>query len=211
MKTIYFIRHGESEGNAGLVRQDGTSPLSARGREQAAFMAERCARLPLDALVASTMVRARHTAEIIGARIGKEVVLSGLFAERARPTSQSGKPNDDPEALAVDTEIWNNFGVAGYRHSDEENFEDLCARAKAALDFLASRPEEHVAVVTHGYFMRIILSYVVFRERLTSEECRLFIRTFQLANTGLTVMEYAGADKEIPWRVRTWNDRAHLG
>ena len=90
MKTIYFIRHGESEGNTGPVRQDGFSSLSDRGREQAAFMAERCSKFPIDILVASTMTRAQQTATIIGEKIGKEVVSSEFFTERRRPSAQTG-------------------------------------------------------------------------------------------------------------------------
>lgn len=211
MKTVYFIRHGESEGNTGPIRQDGSSPLSVRGREQAMFMAERCSKLPIDILVASTMARAQQTAEIIGEKIGKDVVSSDLFTERRRPSAQTGKPKDDLEALKIDKDIWNNFGTAGYRHSDEENFEDLRNRARKGLEFLANRPEENIAVVTHGFFMRIIMAHVVFRERLTGKECEQFMRTFHMENTGLTIIKYAGPDKEPPWWVWTWNDHAHLG
>lgn len=211
MKTIYFIRHGESEGNTGPVRQDGFSVLSDRGREQAAFMAERCSKLPIDILVSSTMTRAQQTASIIGDKIGKEILSSELFAERRRPSAQTGKPKDDLEALNIDKEIWNNFGTAEYRHSDEENFEDLRNRVRQALEFLVNCPEENIAVVTHGFFMRIIMAYVVFRERLTGKECELFMRTFHMENTGLTILKYAGPDKEPPWWVWTWNDHAHLG
>lgn len=211
MKNIYFIRHGESEGNTGPVRQDGFIHLSDRGREQAAFMAERCSNLPIEILVASTMTRAQQTASIIGEKIEKEVVSSALFTERRRPSAQTGKSKDHPDALVIDKEIWSNFGIPGYRHSDEENFEDLRDRARQALEFLASRPEKHIAVVTHGFFMRILIAYVVFRERLTGKECELFMRTFHMENTGLTIIEHTGPDKEPPWRVWTWNDHAHLG
>jgi probable phosphoglycerate mutase len=211
MKTVYFIRHGESEGNIGPVRQDGFSALSDKGREQAAFMAERCTKLPIDVLIASDMTRAQETAAIIGEKIGKEVISSDLFRERRRPSVQTGKPKEDEDALLIDKEIWNDFGTAGYRHSDEENFEDLRDRAEKALALIASRPEEHIAVVTHGFFMRIVMAYVVFREKLTGKECELFMRTFHMENTGLTVLRHNGENKEPPWFVWVWNDHAHLG
>lgn len=211
MKTIYFIRHGESEGNTCLIRQDSSSSLSDRGRKQATFMAERCLKLPVDIVVASTMTRAQQTAAIIGEKLEKDVISSDLFTERRRPSAQIGKPKDDADSLAIEKDIWDNFGTAGYRHSDEENFEDLRDRARQALEFLANRPEEHIAVVTHGFFMRIIIACVVFRERLTGKECELFIRTFHMENTGLTIIKYAGPDQEPPWWVWTWNDHAHLG
>lgn len=211
MKTIYFIRHGESEGNTGSIHQNAFSALSDRGREQAAFMAERCSNLPIDSLVSSTMTRAQQTAAIIGEKIGKEVLLSPLFTERRRPSAQTGELKNHPDVLRIDKEIWNNFGTTDYRHSDEENFEDLRDRARQALEFLASYSEEHVAVVTHGFFMRIVMAYIVFREHLTGKECELFMRTLQMENTGLTIIKYAGSDAEPPWRISTWNDHAHLG
>lgn len=211
MKTIYFIRHGESEGNAGPVFQSGFSSLSERGREQASFMAERCSKLPIDSLVTSSMTRAHETAEIIGEKIGKEVLSSELFIERRRPSAQIGMPKKDPQSLTIDQEILNNFGIAGYRHSDEENFEDLRNRAQQALKFLANLPEEHIAVVTHGFFMRIILAYVVFGDALTGNECNMFARAFHTENTGLTVIKYVGSEQALPWWVWMWNDHAHLG
>ncbi len=211
MKTVYFIRHAESEGNAGPVRDDASSPLSAHGRTQAAFMAERCARLPIDILVASTMERAQQTALIIEERLGKKMILSPLFVERRRPSVQRGESKDHPDALVSNEDLWSNFGTAGYRHSDEENFEDLRDRALKALECLAHRPEEHIAVVTHGFFMRIIVACAVLQERLTAKECESFVRSFHMENTGLTILKYTDHDTEPLWRVWTWNDYAHLG
>ncbi|MEK7604298.1 MAG: histidine phosphatase family protein [Patescibacteria group bacterium] len=210
MKTIYFIRHGESEGNTGPTRQGKMTSLSDRGRAQAATMAKRCATLPIDLLVASSMTRAQETATIIAAKIGKEPLSSELFGERRRPSAQIGQPKHSPEALAIDKEIIRNFGVPGWRHSDEENFEDLRTRAQEALEFLAQRPEENIAVITHGFFMRIIMAVVVLGDELTGAECDAFTRAFHMENTGLTVLKY-GSEKEPGWWVWTWNDHAHLG
>jgi broad specificity phosphatase PhoE len=211
LKNIYFIRHGESEGNVGPVRQDADSPLTERGRRQAEYMAKRCLRLPIDCLISSDMVRAQETATIIGEIIGKEVEISDLFAERERPSIQTGQPKDDPATFAIDRVIWDNFAVPGFRHSDEENFDDLKVRAEQALEYLANRPEQHIAVVTHGLFLRIVMASVVFKEQLTGKECERFMRTLSMENTGLSILRYDGADAEPPWRIWVWNDHAHLG
>lgn len=211
MKTVYFIRHGESEGNAGPIRQSSLTPLSDHGRTQATFMAKRCSELPIDILVTSTMMRAQQTASVIGEEIGRKAIPSDLFVERRRPCAQIGKPKDDPHALSINKEMWDNFGIAGYRHSGEENFEDLRDRARQALEFLANRPEENIAVVTHGFFMRILIAYVVFQERLTGTECESFVRTFHMENTGLTIIKHGDPQEGPFWRVWTWNDYAHLG
>jgi len=211
MKKIYFVRHGQSEGNVGPLRQSAETPLTEKGREQAAYIAKRAKNLPIEAIVASPMTRARDTAEVISGEIGLSIEFSDLFVERRRPSVSLGKPKDDPEMVALEEAIRNNFHAAPYtRLSDEENFEDLKERARQALDFLASREEEHILVVTHGFFLRVVLALVTLGESLTGEECGKFVRTFETENTGVSVFLY---DENRPnrWRLWVWNDHAHLG
>ena len=85
MKTIYFVRHGQSEGNAGPVWVDATSKLSAKGKEQARVVAERFTKLPVDIIISSTMDRAVETAQIIAERIDKKTEQSELFVEPQTP------------------------------------------------------------------------------------------------------------------------------
>jgi len=211
MKRIYFVRHGESEGNVGPLRQTSTSTLTEKGKEQAAFVAERSAKLEFEVLISSTMNRAKETAEIVGTKTGKAIEYSDLFVERRRPSEMLGKRKDDPIGLHVEKEIIENFTQSGWRFSDEENFDDLKKRALAALQYLADRPEETMLVVTHGFFMRIVMASVVFGDTLQAEECEAFIRTFSMENTGITVLEYSEGKKVNPWELIVWNDHAHLG
>ncbi|MBX4209159.1 histidine phosphatase family protein [Candidatus Parcubacteria bacterium] len=210
MKKIYFIRHGESEGNAGPIRQTAVTSLTEKGRSQAVFVAERCAKLSIDAIISSTMTRAKETAEMIIKRTSKPVEYSDLFIERRRPSEVIGKHKDDPIALKAEKEIRSRFHEQGWRFSDEENFDDLKERALAALRHLAERPEENILVVTHGIFMRVTIACAVFGDKLTGEECDQFIRAFPMENTGITLLSYDEKEKS-PWRVWVWNDHAHLG
>ena len=211
MKMVYFVRHGESEGNAGPIRQKADSLLTEKGKSQSAFVAERCSKLSIDTIVCSTMGRAKETAQVIVDKISKPVEYSDLFAERRRSSEVLGKPKDSPIALKVEKEIIEKFHIPGFRFSDEENFEDLKDRAKKALEYLAQRPEENILVVTHGFFMRIIMAHVVFGDKLTGEECNRFIRVFHMENTGITVLSYDEKWKDHPWWLWIWNDHAHLG
>jgi len=206
-KRIYFVRHGESEGNAGVMRQPLDSPLTKKGAEQAAFIAKRVARLPFDALISSTLKRAVETAHMIEEETGKTTEYSDLFVERRRPSITYGILKTDPIGLAADREVTENFDKPGYRHSDEENFDDLKARAAAALAYLLERPEQRLVVVTHGFFLRIVAAYAIFGSRLTGHECEQVIRTLRMENTGLTILDQTGQG----WIMRTWNDHAHLG
>lgn len=211
MKKIYFVRHGESEGNMGQIRQTAATSLTEKGKSQASIVAERCAKLPVETIICSTMSRAKETADAILKKVSKPTEYSDLFVERRRPSEVLGKPKDDPVALEVEKEIKLKFHLPGFKFSDEESFEDLKNRALAALAYLAQRPEENILVVTHGFFMRIIIACVVFGEKLTGEEGVKFIRTFHMENTGISVLMYDKEDTKTPWWLWIWNDHAHLG
>lgn len=136
MKTFYLVRHGQSEGNIDPIRQGAGSPLSPEGYAQAAFIAARCRKLPIEAIVSSTFSRASETARLIGEAVGKPVEHSDLFVERRRPSEQLGKPKDHPESLEIQKAMEANLEVPSFHFSDEENFEDLKARATSALAYL---------------------------------------------------------------------------
>lgn len=210
-KTVYFVRHGQSEANVGHVFQGHDSALTEHGREQARAIADRASRLPIEVIITSPWERARDTAHIIAELIGKPVEESGLFVERQRPSRLRGKSKDDPEAIELNR-LWDEsiFG-SGSRTEDGENFEDFRQRILEALQYLADRSEKHVLVVTHGTFTRCLLACVVHGRHLTPEELRRFQKKFFLHNTGLTLLGYDTTLGDVPWGVRTWNDHAHLG
>lgn len=218
MKTIYFVRHGQSEGNAGLVWVDEKSALSAKGREQARIVAERFTKLPVDVVISSSMKRAVETAAIIAERINVKAEQSDLFGERKHPSILYGKVRNDPSAMKVSNEVRENFHVPGYRHSDEENFDDFKKRSLACLAYLEQRSEEHILVVTHGFFLRVLMAAVIFGDALAGEECERMIRSLLMDNTGVTIVRLRDTPYRLrtgelgaKWELRVWNDHAHLG
>ncbi|MDQ1300083.1 MAG: hypothetical protein QG636_751 [Patescibacteria group bacterium] len=210
MKEIYLVRHGESEGNAGTHYQNENTRLTELGREQAAFVAQRATKLPLEALIASTVVRAQETASIISERIGLPISSSELFVERRRPTEQIDQRKDDPSIMAAEEAIMQSSSVPGMRFSDEENFDDLNARSRAALAFLETHPKDKILVVTHGVFLRNIVAQVIFGQDLKGEDCGHVLNAFIASNTGITVLRFDPTLTK-PWKLLTWNDHAHLG
>ena len=211
-KTIYFIRHGESEGNVGRMYQGPDSQLNDEGKKQAGLIAERVSKLSFETMIASPWPRAKETAEIIGATIGKKPEFSDLFTENTRPAVISGKLYGDKEADA----IWRSWSETRYtpgkRVLDGENFDDLIERADKALSFLRDRKENDIVVVTHGYFLRVIVARVLLGDLITGTTLRSFIHNTITENTGLTVLKYQPGFEECPaWRLWVYNDHAHLG
>ena len=214
MKKIYFVRHGERQGNIGVARLGHKGLLTENGIKQAEIVALRFKNIPIDLVISSDWTRAKHTAEIINKALDKKVEFSPLFAERKRASEELEKRKDDPVVLEMNRLIYENHGVPGWRYSDEENFDDLKTRALKVLDFLKNTKEENILVVTHGMFMGMIASCMIFGKDLTSAEHRRFVITFDTDNTGITFCEW---DKVNPpkrhneWSILVWNDHAHLG
>lgn len=210
MKTIYFVRHGESTSNIGQGPYDPDSSLTEEGRKQADVIAERCSHLRFETVLCSTLRRARETTEAITRVVGTPVEYSDLFVEKRRPSAMSGMDKTSDEWSAMLDEVTRNFSNPGYRHSDEDNFEDLRERAGRALDMLAARDEEALLVVTHANFLRVMLARALFGANLTGADCSRF-DGMRMKNTGLSVFTYDKENATHPWMVITWNDHAHLG
>ncbi|MES2225272.1 MAG: histidine phosphatase family protein [Patescibacteria group bacterium] len=211
-KTIYFVRHGQSEANIAVgVSQPLDSPLTPKGKEQAGQVAERVGLIAFDLLVCSTLIRAKQTCEAITTRTGKEPVYSELFVERREPAELAGKSRDDTETSEL-WEAWNeNLYTPGSRVSNGENFDDFMERADAALEYLQGREEETILVVTHGRFLRALLARVLLGPTITGESFRSFQSNIETQNTGLSVLKYGQHRGAVGWYVWIYNDHAHLG
>ena len=204
---VYFVRHGESEANRKRVEQGAHGLLSLRGRLQAEFAGKRFKHIPVDALVSSPFERARQTAEIINQNLHKNIIFSNLFIERMPPSILIGKELDDPQVLESYS-----------TKKDKEHFEKFKERAETAIDYLLSLKQEKILVVTHGGFLRMIVSAMIFGEELTFNEYVKILYSLKIKNTGITICEYfePSKKKNIPikhtgWKIIALNDHAHLG
>lgn len=205
MKTVYFIRHGQSEGNASLLyQQTGETLLTARGVRQAKEMAAHVRQLPLEAILSSTFARAQATAGEIAHETGLPVEVSELFIERRRPQVQLVKMKLHPSWLWTQVMLALFSRFDGYRHSDEETPSDILTRAHAALAYLAERPESTFAVVTHGRFMRALYAVMTLGEGVTARSYLRLARTLRMRNAALMVATY----EDGTWTAHAWDGDA---
>lgn len=220
MKTVYFVRHGESIANIGhpvfLSEEDVT--LTGKGHEQAAFIAERCKNIKAEALISSTATRAKQTAKYISKTTGLDLEIQALFTERIPPRELFGRSKEDPEAQKMHQEWILSFFQDNARVASGENFGDLKERVLKALEHLHGRPEEHILVATHGFFLHMVIALVLLGESLTAEEFNKVGPAVWMDNTGITKIEYrdqvfprVDGERHVGWVLRVWNDHAHLG
>lgn len=160
-KTLFFVRHGESEANAArIVAGKGLdADLTQRGMSQAAQVGKMLKNKDIQLIVSSPQKRALHTATIIAEAIGyrpEDILTSDLFAER-HLGALTGRPHDEVQIV---------FDM-GVTPSGGESTEVLHDRVAAGLQWLQSLEADRILLVSHGGPGRMIRS-IYRHERHTS-------------------------------------------
>ena len=194
------MRHGESEENAGNTWKDNSICLTKKGRNQAKTITKQLAKIMLDIVICSTLKRARETAKIVSNKLSKDIDITNLLDERRPPSQLLGKLKSGPISNKINRTIINNFHKPSFRYSDEENFEDLKKRVKSVLVYLSNRKEKNILVVTHGFFMRILLAYIIHGNKLTGLESVDFIKNYCVTHCGINTVIYDEEQKN-PWKI----------
>ena len=212
-KLIYFTRHGESASNASKLRQGATGGLSEKGIAQARFVGERCKGISIDVILSSSYDRAKETAAIINETLHRPIEYTGLLIERKNPSEIIGKDADSPEVKKIMDLIDRSFHDSSLRYSDEENFEDLKARAKKLLKMLSGRKENRILCISHRIFLKMIFSYMEQGDKLDPHTFALLDYHTKIENTAITLCEYNPWKKltgKNPWRILAVNDSARI-
>lgn len=203
---VYFVRHGETFLNSKNIHQSPNTPLSPKGRDQVLTVAEHLRGINPDLLVTSEYTRARETSRIIGQYVGLEPQTNGLFYEIERPSALCGKSHFHPETFwyAIVSAVHKNNALWHYK--DAENFADISARARKALEFLESLEgkQETVIVVSHAVFINIMVSYMCKNRILDIRDLFLtFLHVERMKNTGIIHVEFVGRTSPhmCAWRL----------
>lgn len=212
-RRFYFVRHGETILNAQHIRQGEEGALSEKGRHQAEVVGQYLKNFPVKRILTSTYPRAEETAAIINAYLKVPVIPSPLLAERRNPSEIIGKRTKDPEVVRIIDQVDLAYHTDDYRFSDEENFLDLVARAKACITFLIRQSARETVVITHHYFLKMIVAYVLYHERLHAADfVKLSFFNFS-DNAGITVCEFHPwkfFSKTWGWEVVSFNERLEI-
>jgi broad specificity phosphatase PhoE len=213
LKRVYFVRHGETVYSAAGRSQTPDIPLSEEGKRQAQFVAERFTRIHVDKIFASPYLRAKETAEAIGKNIGKRIVFDELLREIKRPSEIIGKSHYEDDYHRIIAEVEKRELSPENRYQDEETLFEMEIRARAVLDMLLGDNKKDILVVSHEVFLKMLLAAMMISDARFCIEVFREMRYFMtLNNTSITMAEYCEEPRGgLRWRLRTWNDRAHLG
>lgn len=155
-KKILFIRHGESESNAGEKTEHPQSiNLTTRGRQQAQNRARSLATKP-DLIVTSAYIRTKQTAEPFVERFADVPTdewnvheFTFLAVEKYKNTT-----NDDrKEDLMA---FWTKADPAHRDGASSESFNEFVDRCRDTVNKMKDAPGNNVIVFCHGYTMNCI-------------------------------------------------------
>lgn len=202
MTTIYLIRHAEAEGNV-YRRCHGQydSLLTPKAQEQLIHVASRFDGVHLDAVYASDLYRARHTAKAIADRKDQKVILRRKLREIDMGDWEDLTWISLPRLYPEDYALWRGKpwactipGGESVMDSGERVLDELRAIAH-------KRAGQTLAVVSHGSTIRNVLRHA------------LRLKPAQIADIGwgdntCVAKLYFDADGTV--HAEYWNDASHL-
>jgi len=200
--TFVFLRHGESIGNA-ESRWQGQSDydLTEKGRAQARALAERwqSERVRFDLVIASPLVRAKKTAEIIASALDAKVEFDPILLERhigemeGLTVEEVRKRPQPPYVTPYDF-------IGGEGEGDWALF----LRAGQALQGLLRRSPGSYLIVSHGGLLNQLMNAIIgIAPHIDPSGVR-----FRFDNTAFARVIYY--PHQHRWAIDALNDRAHL-
>jgi broad specificity phosphatase PhoE len=152
--TLLLVRHAETEDNVNMRLSGWTdTDLSPRGESQIEVLADHFNRAHghVDALYASPLLRARRTADAIGALTGHEPILLDDLREMYFG-ELDGRPFEElREAYAHLLEADENSEIEDFVWPSGESRSGFTERVLRVINHIAARhPGTPVGIVTHG-------------------------------------------------------------
>lgn len=167
MHTLYFTRHGETVWNVedkicGMT----DSPLTARGRAQAAELGQkvRASGLHIDEIICSPLSRAADTARAVAEATGIPLRVDARLREQAFGRYEGTGPRNSPAFSASKMRFAD-------RYSGGESMLQLAQRVYNLLDELRAQPGKTCLLVAHNGIARVVQSYFY---DMTNEEYAAF-------------------------------------
>lgn len=200
-KTIYLIRHGETDFNKrGIVQGSGVnSDLNEMGRLQAQRFFQKYRQEPFDCIYTSTLKRTHQTVAPFTEMGLTHVQLKGLDEINWGIYEGKESPQFWEKDFPIISEKWRQGNVA-YQIPGGESPQELQARQKSALNhILQQEHEKQLLICMHGRAMRSFLCLMLDVSLSRMDD-------FPHNNLGLYLLEYQDSRFEL---IRS-NDTEHL-
>ncbi|WP_347861639.1 histidine phosphatase family protein [Salimicrobium sp. PL1-032A] len=188
MTSICLVRHGETDWNRDGKLQGGTDiPLNDTGVKQAELCHKHLSEYTWDAVVASPLERAKHTADIIREGHGLSLALMEEFRERHFGKGE-GMTEEERHTTYPDRQ-----------YPGQETKEAFVERVMRGIGRITEEyTDQHVLLVAHGAVINAILTEISGGE--------IGADRFKLLNGCLNNIEF----RKESWTIHDYNQVTHL-
>lgn len=157
-RTLYFIRHGETEWNA-IRRMQGqwNADLNETGRAQAAGHGRLMEACRPEVIWCSPLDRTRQTAEIVNARLALPICYDDRLMEWNCGDWSGEMYADLPDKWPDEWAAWQADPFRN-RAPGGEHYGDMFDRARPFLDELLDTPHRTIAIVSHGMIGKVMVA-----------------------------------------------------
>ncbi|MGH2984742.1 MAG: histidine phosphatase family protein [Solirubrobacterales bacterium] len=156
MKTLFVIRHGQTEASArGVYSSRAEIPLTEEGRAQAGRAAERLRDAGIDAIRASPLDRALETARLIATAVGAPLVVDERLREVDYGPLEGLDRAQAEERFGAAYTGWRDRPFGG-ELSGMEPLAHALVRARSAVDDAVADARRPL-LVAHQGILRVVL------------------------------------------------------
>ena len=196
---IYFVRHGQTDGNLARRHQHQDTELNELGQVQVKAVAKKVAELDPTHIVSSTNYRAVQTAKIIVTECESDLIpeTHPAFEEFHRPDWLIGNRYNSFLTIRYVLRWFYNFGSVG------ETYDEFLVRILEARKYLESLPEDgRVVVVSHAVFINIFLEHICRDKRISLWRAMVrFWNVLTIKNGSMLHLRYIKRENQCSWEV----------
>lgn len=192
-KTIWLIRHGESQANAGLSTHSPESIcLTIRGQEQAELLADYFKDKP-DSIIVSPFLRTRQTAQPLIDKFPSVPVQEWSIQEFTYLDTERCQNTTLHQRKPLVEEYWKRNDARYCDGTGAESFSDFFNRIVDTIEKIKSSEYQSTIVFTHAQFIRtmmwILLTGKKEIDNRTMQQVFVFLSSIAIPNTGIVSIQ----------------------
>ncbi len=167
IKSVYFIRHGQTNKNKSLVHQSPNEHINENGKSQAADLAQFLVDKNIDTIICSDYKRAVETAGYISERLGIEILQDEVLREFMVPVEIHGRNYFSLPSLGFFFRFSLGRNKENWKDDGSENMFLIRNRVEKARLTIENLSGKNIAVVSHRIFMTSFAETVCFRKPIS--------------------------------------------
>lgn len=201
MKTVYFIRHAETDVNLGqpIPSRDGV-PLTKRGIQMAEAFAETFPVTP-DLLVTSNAERTRATLRPLRERFPLARYETWAVHEFNWMAPEQFIGLTDETLIPLAEAYWARAEPDEVNGEGAESFTTYLERLKVLYEQITREPAATIVIVSHGLFIRAMLWYLITGQPNPTPKAmaslHYFVLSVQILNLGVIQVDITDSEE---WR-----------